>query len=100
MEKQSFQSQTIRQAIVEFLKESPASVREISKVLSIREKEIYDHLAHVDRSLTSKGTKLTILPAQCLSCGYLFENRKRLNKPGRCPICKKSRIEAQKYLIK
>jgi len=48
-----------------------------SREVGIREKEVYDHLTYIARSLTAKGKALLIQPSRCLSCSYVFENRKR-----------------------
>jgi len=90
---------TIRQKIVELLSEGEMDARELSREVSIREKEVYEHLAHIARSLALKGNKLGIQPAQCLSCGYVFKDRQRLTRPGRCPRCKKSHLQNPSFYI-
>ena len=72
--------------MIELLGDAAASARDISQALSIQEKDIYGHLTHIDRSLDAKGKKLAILPARCLSCGFVFNTRKRFARPGRCPV--------------
>ncbi|GAH22088.1 unnamed protein product, partial [marine sediment metagenome] len=47
--------QTIRQKIVELLSEGEMDARELSREVSIREKEVYEHLAHIAKSLEVKG---------------------------------------------
>jgi predicted Zn-ribbon and HTH transcriptional regulator len=91
--------QTVRQKIIELLIEGEMDARELSREVSIREKEVYDHLAHIARSLAGKGNKLGIQPAQCLSCGYVFKDRQRLTRPGRCPHCKKSHLLSPSFFI-
>ncbi|MEA3358956.1 MAG: transcriptional regulator [Thermodesulfobacteriota bacterium] len=91
--------QTIRQQIINLLNDDDFSAREISQAIGIKEKEVYDHLGHVSRSISAQNKMLTILPAQCLSCGYVFKNRKRFTRPSRCPRCKNSHIETPKYRI-
>ena len=83
---------TIRQQIIDLLSEEELNAREISQAISIMEREVYDHLQHIDRSLSRVGKKLEVTPYKCLKCGYLFENRKRWDRPGRCPVCKKGHI--------
>lgn len=91
--------QTIRQHIISLLEENEMSAKELSQSVKVREKEVYDHLFHIQRSLKGKKKKLHVNPYQCLGCNYIFENRKRLTCPGRCPNCKQSRIEAATYQI-
>lgn len=92
--------QTIRQQIIAILSREKLTVRDISQELGIAEKEIYSHLDHIARSLTCRGGELIISPYRCLDCGYLFKDRQRFNRPGRCPRCKKSRLQPAAYQIK
>lgn len=91
--------QTIRQQIIELLRDSVMSVREMSQEISLPEKEIYEHLNHIHRSISVHGGKLIVAPYQCADCGYVFLDRKKLTKPGRCPKCKKSHIQPAMYHI-
>lgn len=92
--------QTIRQQIIELLSERDMSAREVSQTVRIREREVYEHLPHIARSLAAQRKKLIILPFQCLACGYVFEERKRFTRPGRCPRCKKAHLERPMYRIR
>lgn len=91
--------QTVRQRIIELLIDGEKDARQLSRAVSIREKEVYDHLAHIARSLGAKGEKLEIRPARCLSCGYVFKDRQRFTRPGRCPHCKQSHLQAPSFYI-
>ena len=93
-------SKTLRQKIMSLLEQGPMSARELSKVLRIQEKLVYEHLVHIDRTVKAKKQKLIIHPAQCSSCHYVFSNRKKFTKPGRCPECRQSHIQAPMYEIK
>jgi len=90
---------TKRQEIFQFLKQADFSARELSKAIGIREKEVYDHLKHIEKSAKSKKIKFKIVAAQCVSCGYTFKKRERLTRPGRCPICKKEQIDPPRFQI-
>ena len=83
---------TPRQQIIELLTEREMDSRELSREVGLKEKEVIEHLSHIARSLVVKGKKLTIRPAECLLCGYVFEKRQRFTRPGRCPRCKKSHL--------
>jgi len=74
---------TIRQAIVGLLAEGDLEVGELSRAIGKSEKELYDHLEHLLRAKA-----LAIVPAECLHCGYRFEKRDKVKKPGKCPRCK------------
>ena len=90
---------TVRQKLIELLTDSEMDARQLSQELGIQEKEVVDHLTHVARSLAGKNRKLMTRPAQCLLCGYVFEDRKRLTRPGRCPRCQKSHLQSPAYYI-
>jgi len=90
---------TIRQKIISLLGDTEMSAREISGEVGISEKEVYEHLSHIARSLASLNKKVMITPAECLGCGYVFVDRKRFTRPGRCPRCKKSHIQSPRFCI-
>jgi predicted Zn-ribbon and HTH transcriptional regulator len=83
---------TIRQQIIELLTDEEMDAREISRAVGIKEKEVYEHLTHIARSLAAKGSKLTIRPSECLQCGYVCKDRRRVTRPGRCPRGRESHI--------
>jgi predicted Zn-ribbon and HTH transcriptional regulator len=91
--------QTIRQQIITHLALKEHTARDLSLALRIREKEVYDHLGHIKRSLVSQKKRLVIRAAQCLDCGYVFRDRVRFTKPSKCPRCKGTHIEDPKYSI-
>lgn len=92
--------QTIRQQIVDLLRSENMTVRDLSQAVSIPEKDVYEHLAHIDRSLKSHGEKLAGMPYICLDCGFEFDQRKKYSRPGRCPQCKNSHLQPAVYRIK
>jgi len=85
--------------MIELLDKKEMSARELSRTMGIREKEVYAHLSHIARSVTAQRKKLIIIPAECLGCGYVFENRKRYTRPSRCPHCKSEYIQNPVYRI-
>lgn len=91
---------TIRQQIIALLSEEQVNAKDISQSLSIREKEVYEHLEHINRSLNASGRKLLVQPYTCLHCGYIFKERDRFKRPGRCPRCKEGHIRMATYRIK
>ncbi|GAB4336052.1 MAG: transcriptional regulator [Desulfobulbaceae bacterium] len=90
---------TIRQQMIDLLEEQEMNVRDLSQELHIMEEEVYDHLAHIERTLSREGKQIRVEPFQCLSCGYRFEDRRKWTRPGRCPVCRKSRIRQAVYRI-
>jgi predicted Zn-ribbon and HTH transcriptional regulator len=91
--------QTIRQQMIQLLSAGVCSARDLSQMLSIQEKEVYSHLAHIARSVVSQSHRLVVIPSRCLGCGHVFDKRKRLTKPSRCPHCRGERIEHPKYQV-
>ena len=91
---------TIRQQIMERLEDGPRTGIEISQMLGIREKEVYEHLPHVAQSVLAQGRKLIIHPSECLKCGYIFKDRTRFTRPSRCPKCRETHIQRPAYEIK
>lgn len=92
-------SATIRQQIIDLLTQDELNAIEVSQYVSIREKEVYGHIQHIKRTLSSSGKRLLITPYACLSCGYYFKDRKRFDRPGRCPECKGGHIRMASYHI-
>ena len=91
--------ETIRQQMIAILIDKEMDARQLSQAMGIREKEVYEHLPHIARSVAAQNKKLVIQPVQCLDCGYVFKDRKRFTRPGRCPRCKKTHLDEPKYRI-
>jgi predicted Zn-ribbon and HTH transcriptional regulator len=92
--------QTIRQQIIDLLSSDELTLRDLSQAVSITEKEVVDHLAHIEHTVRNQGGKIVEIPYQCLSCGFVFAKRTRFSKPGRCPTCKNSHIQTASFHIK
>lgn len=73
--------------------------RDLSDALGLTEKEVNEHLAHVQRSLAASGAGLHVAPGRCLLCGYEFAHRRRLTRPGRCPQCRRSKIQGPTFRV-
>lgn len=91
--------QTIRQQMTALLSQRVCTAGDISRMLRIQEKEVYDHLSHIARSVVSQGHRLVVTPSECLVCGYVFDKRKRFTRPSRCPRCKGERIQEPRYEV-
>lgn len=91
---------TIRQEIITLLEESQfLTAKDISAEVRIPEKEVYVHLEHIQKSLSTTGQHLNIKPAECLKCGFIFSKRDRLKTPGRCPVCHGEHIQEPLFSI-
>ena len=75
---------TVRRRIAFLLNEATITARGISQSLGISEKEVYEHLPHVEKSL-GRGQNLISIPARCLDCGFVFENGNGFTPPGDAP---------------
>lgn len=90
---------TVRQAIQSNLERGPATALDLSGMVRIPEKEVASHLEHLAKSVKHDKKKLEIIPATCLNCDFVFEERRRFTKPSSCPSCKRSRIDAPRFQI-
>ena len=82
--------ETVRKNIIALLYEGKWPAREISKLQHITEKEVYDHLRYIQRSLKAE---FKMVPAECLHCGFRFVKRDHLKAPSKCPLCKTEHIQ-------
>ncbi len=82
----------------ELLQEEPQSALELSRQLSIPEKEVYSHLQHLARA-PGEGRRFRVIPAVCRKCGFTFTKRERLTPPSRCPVCKSQSLQRPRFAI-
>jgi transcriptional regulator len=80
--------ETLRHRIVSILKEEPAIAKELSGRLRIPEKDVYEHLEHIRKTMNKGPYRLHVVPARCERCGFVFRKRGRLKAPGKCPMCR------------
>ncbi len=78
--------------ILTLLEKRRHTALEISRLIGIKEKEVYQHLPHIEKSVKGRGRRLNMTPYYCISCGFKFKDRKRFYPPGRCPLCREERI--------
>lgn len=88
--------ETIRQKIISLLADRTVSAKELSAEVLVSEKEIYEHLEHIHRSV---GKGLTVMPAECRKCGFVFKKRDKMKKPGRCPVCHSELIQEPFFTV-
>ncbi len=92
--------ETVRRQIMSILKEGTFSAKDISAEVRIPEKEVYGHLEHIRKTTDKKERHMTITPAECVKCGFVFGKRERLKKPGKCPVCKGELIREPFFSIR
>lgn len=89
---------TPRQAIKELLQEETLSSLELSRLLSLPEKEVLEHLEHIARA-PGPGLRFLLIPAECKHCGFVFKKRERLTTPSRCPLCHHESIRRPRFVL-
>ena len=91
-------AKTIRQMIIALLEQEKLSALDLSGELGVKEKEIFEHLEHIARSLRPMK-RLVVEPAQCRDCDFKFKKRNRIKPPSRCPQCKSECIQRPRFSI-
>lgn len=90
---------TPRAAIREALLGTALTAHQISERVSVREKDVAEHLEHLQRSLRRDGERLVVEPAKCLACEFVFKAREKLSTPGSCPKCRSERVAPPAFRI-
>ena len=86
---------TFRRDLLKKLTAQPRSVSSIARELGLKRGDVDDDFRHLIRSARAAGHQVAIEPARCRACGFTFGEEK-LSKPGKCPVCRGTRIfEAQ-----
>jgi len=91
--------ETLRHRIAALLKEAPFTAKEISGQLRIPEREVYEHLEHIRKTMNKGDHNLVVTPARCSKCGFVFTKRGRLKRPGKCPICHSESLEEPVFSV-
>lgn len=92
--------ETVRQQILFLLEGKTMSSKDISADIRVSEKDIYEHLEHIQRTVNKTGHNFVIIPAVCRKCGFVFRKRERLKKPGKCPVCRGESIQEPLFSIR
>jgi predicted Zn-ribbon and HTH transcriptional regulator len=90
----------VRQDLALALRAGPATARDLSKAVGASEKQVLEHLAHLAKSLKTRGGALEVTPAACLDCGFAFAKRDKLARPSRCPKCHGARLTLPEFAIR
>ncbi len=92
-------TETVRHQISAELERGPLSAFDLSGLVGIPEKEVAGHLEHIRQSLHRSAKRFVVRPAECVKCGFVFEKRTRLTRPGKCPVCRSESIHAPLFSI-
>jgi len=90
---------TYRKQLAELLTQGSFTLHELSVEIHLSVKEVLHHLEHVRKS-THQPLRFVMDPANCLKCGFVFKDRRRLSPPSRCPKCKSSHVQDPRYEIR
>ena len=90
---------TVRERIAQALRGSSLTAHEISVRASVQERDVAEHLRHLEHSLTHQGEQLQTCAPHCIKCGFEFTQRERHSRPSRCPRCKSERISPPSFQI-
>jgi predicted Zn-ribbon and HTH transcriptional regulator len=88
--------QRLREAL---LGATPKTLKDLSRELSLSEKEVALALEKLGHSLARGPLQLSIEPPRCLACGFEFRERTRVARPSRCPGCRAERIAPARFWI-
>ena len=87
---------TKREELVEILRKDRYTARELADEIGVRVRDVIDHLEHLRHSYKKE---FQVEPAECIKCGFVFETRKKLDTPSRCPKCKSERLTEPRYWV-
>jgi transcriptional regulator len=90
---------TIRQQIISLLDGNTLTAKDISADIRISEKEVYEHLEHIRKTVNKAEQRFSIQAAVCRKCGFSFRKRDKLTKPGKCPVCRSEIIQEPLFSI-
>lgn len=79
-----------RKQLLDMLGE-PRTVSSLARELGVTRRDVEDDLQHLILSARAAGHRITVQPARCKSCGFVF-GEDRLTKPGKCPACRQTRV--------
>jgi predicted Zn-ribbon and HTH transcriptional regulator len=84
---------------MDLLRQEELTAHEISQRARVQEREVAEHLRHLQHSLGHLGERLRTSAPCCIKCGFDFEHRQRHARPSRCPRCKSERIAPPRFSI-
>lgn len=94
-------SSTRRQQIAEMLAMGLWGFEELRRELAVPVGLLAEDLRHLEKSAKGSGRKLTVEPAACAECGFVFRERaaRHLHPPSRCPQCRSERITGPRLAL-
>jgi predicted Zn-ribbon and HTH transcriptional regulator len=92
-------SQTARQRIAQLLRDAELTAHELSQRAGVPEREVAEHLRHLEHTLSHGAERLRTLAPHCIPCGFVFEARQKHSRPSRCPRCKSERLSPPRFRV-
>jgi len=81
------------------LSAEPRSARDLSRAAGLSERDVCNHLRHLQKTLKAQRRRLVITPTSCLDCHFSFQKRERLTRPGKCPICQGTHLSEPQFSL-
>lgn len=82
-----------RRDLIELLAQ-PRRLHDLAREREAKVADVEDDLRHLLKTLKhSQEYRAVVTPARCRHCGFIFD-RDKLTKPGKCPQCRSTWIEA------
>ena len=89
---------TRRQQILQLLRCGSMNVETLAHAVGAPTKAVLVDLEHIRRTVHGQE-RWVIHEAECLSCGFVYRGRDRLNTPSHCPKCKSEDIRDPEFEI-
>ena len=83
---------TERQRMFDCLCRELFSLRELKLKFKLTIQEAKDEVEHIFKTAKTQGYIIHIVPGECGSCRYVFEDRRKVSAPSRCPKCKSEKV--------
>jgi predicted Zn-ribbon and HTH transcriptional regulator len=90
---------TVRQRIAELLRGEELTAHEISQRAGVPEREVAEHVRHLEHTFARGPERLRTLAPHCIACGFVFEARGKHTRPSRCPRCKSERLSPPRFRL-
>jgi len=91
--------QSPRELLLQTLSAKQLTVRALSQAAGLSERDVLNHLQHLQKSLKAQNRRLKVTPATCLDCHFIFQKRERLTRPGKCPVCRSTHLREPFFSI-
>jgi predicted Zn-ribbon and HTH transcriptional regulator len=88
---------TLRENMADRLRVAWQSPRDLAEIFGLKIRDVIDDLEHIRQS---HRRLFEVQPPECKRCDFVFETRKKLSTPSRCPRCRCERIREPLFRIR